>query len=86
MPAPKFWAYVRMMPVLRAKNSIDRVNEMSAASGNMEQGTSQSYLFSLSNQANSTGSYSGAYKPKSAAEITALSEGGIKVIIEDKKT
>lgn len=82
MPAKKFWAYVRMMPVLQARKSIQTINEISLAFGSMEKDKTSEYLFNLQKQSSlfqDGPDEHRPYRPSSAAEIASLSGGSTKV-------
>ena len=78
-----------MMPVLRAQEAIADMNHMGASFGGMEEASMRSMQLELELTA-ARGKQSGeghdplgrnAYRPKSAQELAALSEGTTAVVI-----
>lgn len=87
MPAPKFWAYVKMMDVIRARNAISRINEMSLAFGSMSGETASEFIEALARTA-AMAHFADeeqrprVYRPKSPSELAALSGGTTTVMMQ----
>jgi hypothetical protein len=74
IPTWLFWAFVRMMPVLQARESIQRINEGVYASGNMKEEAGRDFIRDLERLAARAqeGTIPEARRPGSLVEMTRL--------------
>jgi hypothetical protein len=83
IPTWLFWMYAKMMPELMAQASIQRINEMSFATGKMDKRKSFTFIDKLQAQAAGLDPNDRrAYRPKSIEEMAGLLGSSTKIILE----
>jgi hypothetical protein len=74
LPGWLFWVYARMMPVIHARESIHRINEMIYAAGNMKEESGRAFIGDLQRIAARAyeGSSAVAERPRSMEDMQRM--------------